>query len=583
MRLKRALVVIAAVGLIATACGDDKGAEPNTSTTAGGATSTTAATATTKTPVTGGTLTFGSYSKISGLDPIVGLGQGTSGGIPMAALYDSIVRFNQTTNKYEMRTAESVTPSADSLEWTVKLKAGIKFTDGTDYDAEAVRFGMNRHRVGTGIPATECAQWYACPRTGVSSSAYMSLVKDIVVVDKLTLKFTLTEPYTAFYYNLSAEAAMIPSPTAIKKACVDPTKAANTCPFNLAPVGAGAFMVSSYKPDDSINMVRNPTFFGGQVYLDGINFLDSGDTGGLATLEKLKTGTIGAAFLRDPAAVAGAKDAKFQGFSTLEQNGAIVLLNMGANVNCAGGKPEPLCVGKPDGPTVSTPQTKELKVRQAIAAAIDPKVLNDRAYNGKLLLGSQLLQSSFPWDPGVPGPVFNLDNAKKLTTEAKATGWNGNLRLVFVNSELSKNSGLAIQTMLNAAGMNATLETYDSTAQQGIVITTKEFDVATWGMALSGDDGAVWALDQNLKSTGTSNRVGFKSTIVDQALKDIRAAKTDADKKAGFKKIAEEVNAQLPFVTYGAIEEYNTYTPKLQGAVGGNRAYIFFDKAFLEK
>ena len=91
MRLKRAMVVIAAVGLIATACGDDKAAEPKTSTTVTGATAATTP-STTKTPVTGGTLVFGSYSKISGLDPIVGLGQGTSGGIPMAALYDSIVR-----------------------------------------------------------------------------------------------------------------------------------------------------------------------------------------------------------------------------------------------------------------------------------------------------------------------------------------------------------------------------------------------------------------------------------------------------------------------------------------------------------
>ncbi|TML13519.1 MAG: ABC transporter substrate-binding protein [Actinobacteria bacterium] len=410
-----------------------------------------------------------------------------------------------------------------------------------------------------------------------------SLVKDITVVDKLTLKFTLNEPYTAFYYNLSAEAAMIPSPTAMKKACPDPTKNPNTCPFNLAPVGAGPFMVASYKPDDSINMVRNPTYYGGPTYLDSVNFLDSGDTGGLGTLDKLKTGTVQAAFLRDPAAVAGSKDAKFPGFSTLEQNGAIVLLNMGANVNCAGGKPEPLCVGKPDGATASNPQTKDLKVRQAIAAAIDPKVLNDRAYGGKLLLGSELFQSTFPWSPGVPGPVYNLDSAKKLVTDAKAAGWNGNVRLVFVNSEVSKNSGLAVQTMLQAAGMNATLETLDSVAQQGVVITTKEFDVATWGMALSGDDGAIWALDQNLKSTGVSNRVGFKSTVVDQALKDIRAAKTDDEKKAGYKKIAEEVNLQLPFVTYGAVEEYNTFSQKLQGAVGGNRAYVFFDKAWFEK
>ncbi|TML13520.1 MAG: hypothetical protein E6G39_09945 [Actinobacteria bacterium] len=164
MKLRtRVAVILAAIGLIAAACGDNKSGGTSAATTGGTATAATSP-PTTKTPVTGGTLTFGSYSKISGLDPIVGLGQGTSGGIPMAALYDSLVRYNQDTKKYEMRTAESVTPSADSLEWTVKIKPGIKFTDGTDYDAEAVRFGMNRHRVGNGIPATDCALWWACPR-----------------------------------------------------------------------------------------------------------------------------------------------------------------------------------------------------------------------------------------------------------------------------------------------------------------------------------------------------------------------------------------------------------------------------------
>ena len=79
------------------------------------------------------------------------------------------------------------------------------------------------------------------------------------------------------------------------------------------------------------------------------------------------------------------------------------------------------------------------------------------------------------------------------------------------------------------------------------------------------------------------NRIGFNSPIVDQALKDLRIAKTDAEKTAAFKKIAEEVQARVPFVTYGAVEEYSTFTPKLQGAVGGNRSLIFFDKAFLEK
>ncbi|HUP73654.1 MAG TPA: hypothetical protein VM282_11500 [Acidimicrobiales bacterium] len=92
---------------------------------------------------------------------------------------------------------------------------------------------------------------------------------------------------------------------------------------------------------------------------------------------------------------------------------------------------------------------------------------------------------------------------------------------------------------------------------------------------------AVFALAQNLRSDSPSNRVGFKSPVVDQALKDIRAATTDAEKTAAFKKISEEVNAQLPFVTIAATEEYNAFTPKLQGAVG--RSYIFFDQAWLEK
>jgi peptide/nickel transport system substrate-binding protein len=330
-------------------------------------------------------------------------------------------------------------------------------------------------------------------------------------------------------------------------------------------------------------MVRNPNYYGGQVYLDGVTFLDNGDTGGLTTFDKLKTGTVQAAFLRDPQAVAAAKADKFPGFSTINQNGSIVLLNMGVNANCAGGQPAPLCTGKPDGPTPTNPGTKELKVRQAIAAALDPKVINERGYGGKALAGSEMFQSSFPWDPKVSGASFNTDNAKKLVTEAKAAGWSGNLSVLYVNTQLGRDVGQSVTTMLQSVGINATLETPESTVQQQRVITTKDFELATWGMALSGDDGAVFALAQNLKSDSATNRVGFKSPAVDQALAAIRVAKSDADKTAAFKIIAEEVNKQVPFVTLAATEEYNAVSPKLHGAVGGGRSYIFFDKAWLER
>ncbi len=178
--------------MVATACGDDK--ESGSSPTVPGAT--TPAT-TTKQPVPGGTITFGTFSETAGLDPIVSTGNGVTGYIELTAIYDTIVRYNVQTGKYEPNTAESVTANADSTEWTVKLKSGIKFTDGTAYDAEAVKFGMNRHRSGI-AGAPPCAELYACPRNSTSSGAYMTLVKSIDVVDALTVKFTLTESWPSF-------------------------------------------------------------------------------------------------------------------------------------------------------------------------------------------------------------------------------------------------------------------------------------------------------------------------------------------------------------------------------------------------
>jgi peptide/nickel transport system substrate-binding protein len=492
----------------------------------------------------------------------------------MIAVYDTITRWDPNTQKYEMRTAKSVTANADNTEWTLKLKPNIKFSDGTDYDAEAVKFGINRHRVGLTNPKVPvgigdaCKEFFACPRNVVSSSAYVALIDDIQVVDKLTLKFQLNEQYSAFPFILSAEAGMIPSKAALTKACVDPTKPPSQCSFNLAPVGAGAFTVESYKPDDQIKMVRNPNYYGGAPYLDSLTFLDKGDTGGQLTYESLKAGTTQAAFLRDPAVVAQAKADKFEGFSTMNHNGSIVLVNMG--------------VAKADG-TPTNPATKDVKVRQAIQAAIDVKVVNERGYQGKAPAGSELFQEGFPWNPNVPGPKFDLELAKKLTQEAKAGGWNGNVNVLFTNSQLGRDVGQAVTTMLQAAGMNPTLDLQESTVQQQRVASTKDFDIATWGISVSPDDYAIFALAQNLRSDAPSNRVGFKSAAVDQALKDVRAAKTDEARKAGYKVIAEEVAKQVPFLTFAAIEEYNAYSSKVQGVIGGGRSYVFFDKAWLEK
>jgi peptide/nickel transport system substrate-binding protein len=576
--MRRWVCVVVAAAVVFAACGDDGDGDGSATTSPGGTSPSTTA----KQPVAGGTITFGTFSETQGMDPIVSSGNGVTGYIEMAAVYDTIVRYNVETGKYEPNTAETVTPNADFTEWTVKLKPNIKFTDGTAYDAEAVKFGMNRHRSGIqGMPP--CAELYACPRNSTSSSAYMALVKSIDVVDPLTVKFTLTESWPTFQYALSAEASLIPSPTSIKKC--DPTKDVRQCETNLKPVGAGPFKVDLFSPKDSITMSKNTAYFNGAPYLDGLKFVNSiNDAGGDTTFNALSSGTLNMAFLRDPAAVAAAHDKKFEGVSTLEQGGGLLLINMGVSVTCANNAPAPLCVGQPNGPLATNPPTKDIKIRQAIAAAVDPKVINERGYQGKGLVSNQLLQSDFRWYPESPGAKVDVEQAKRLVTEAKAAGWDGRLRLLYNSSPTAQAIGLATQTMLQNVGMTVTLDTSKTTVDQVAQVTVlRDFDVTGWGLAIPPDDGAVWALAQNFHSTGTSNRVGFKNATVDAALREIRQSKSDAETKAAYKKIADAITAEVPALPWAKIEEFIAWQSNVKGMRQTNRSGVLFDKAWIDK
>lgn len=581
MRLTRAFAFLAAMALAATACGDDGGDDGESQSTAPGAT---AGPATTKTPVSGGTLTFGSFSEPVSLDNVVSTGSGTTGGTEMAAVYDTLMRYDPETGKYEGRTAESVTSSADFLEWTVKLRPNIKFSDGTPYDAEAVAFGLNRHRVGSSLPATDCAKYFVCPRNSTSSGVYMALVKDIQVIDAVTLKITLNEPWSSFQYALSDEASQIPSKTELAKVC-NPTANINQCTaFSLKPVGAGPFMVQSFVPKEGITMVKNPNYWGGQVYLDSFKSISINDQGGDKSYDAFKTGTFNAAYLRTPATVVAAKDAKVPGFSEISHGGGLILLNMGTQVTCAGGKPESWCAGKPDGPTQSNPATKSLKLRQAIQAAIDPKAIDQRANGGKGAPGSALLQDDFRWNPGVPAPKYDPDLAKKLVAEAKAEGWNGEVRLLYSNGQFAVDVALATQAMLEAVGIKTVVDTSkDTTAQVAQVAQQRDFEMTGWGTTITNDDGAAAALAQNLASTSTSNRVGYNNAAVDQALKDLRKAKDDTEKKAAYKIILENVYRDVPMYAWSKIEARIIWNAKVNGVVANHSGVFFIDKAWIEK
>lgn len=559
----RAVALALALALVAQACGDDGGSDASSTGATGSTAKTGAAATTTSTtlaPKQGGVLTFGVYGETPGLDPVVPNAVGTTGGHEMNAIYDTLMKWNPDAQKFEPSLAESLTPNADATEWTLKLRANVKFTDGTALDAEAVKFNIARHT-----------------QFSSRASGQVARIKEMTVVDPATVKFTLVSAWGNFPFALSGAPGMIGSPTALK-ACGDKKPA--DCAFNLAPVGAGPFVIDSFKPKEAITLKKNPAYFGGAPYLDGLKFIFL-DTGSTKTYDAMKTGTVNAAFLRNPELIKKTKDDGIEGRTVLNWAGGIVLMNNGVKVKCAGGAPAPACAGKADGDTVATtPVTTDKRIRQAVAYAVNPDVINQRLWNGAGFVGTELFQKTSRFYTGTAGTAFDNAKAKALVEEVKKEGkWDGSIRISCHNGNPAW--GLAVQTLLEAAGFKVTRK--DDQAVSGLISdiqVKKDYDLACWGFNVYEDD--PWInLNGNLNSKSAANWMGYANPEVDKFLDQAVAAKTDAERKTAFDGIAKIWTQDVPAAIYEATGEMIAWNKNVHG-VGGNVTTIArFEKAWI--
>ena len=456
--------ILLLLALLVAACGDDGGSASSTSASgvatsgAAAASNTTAAATTTAAPKSGGTLTIGTFTETPGLDPVTNVGTGVTGGMELAALYDVLMRYDPATGTFQPRLAQSLTPNSDLTVWTLKLRSGIKFTDGTDYNAAAVVFNLKRHIDLKG-----------------RSLGLVSNMKSFDTPDPLTVVITLTTPNTTIPFVLSSAPGMIASPAVVQ------AQGANfaTNPVNA---GAGPFVFSSFKAKEAVILKKNPTYWNGAVYLDELKFVNI--TGQQANLDAMKNNTLQAALLRDPATLVAAKDAGYSGLEAAQSAGNTMAMNNGVKVACTGGQPAAVCTGQADGTLVATKTaTSDKRVRQAVAAAINLDTMNTRVFQGKAQLDTALFAKTSRWSSGVAGPKFDLEQAKKLVTEAKTAGWDGTIRLSCHNG--LPEWGIAVQALLEQAGFKVTRDDNKAVADNtAAVVTRKDFDLACFGVSI---------------------------------------------------------------------------------------------------
>ncbi len=207
------------------------------------------------TPVAGGTLTYASGdAEPTCLDPHVG------GNYPQALIagqfLDSLVSRDADGNAIPWLATEWST-SEDGLSWDFTLRDDVSFTDGTPFNAEAVKVNVEHLK----DPATE------------SSTGYLALgkVESVEAVSDTVARFTLSAPDSALLESLSMPWLAIESPAGIARGMEENCQ---------APIGTGPFIVDDWVKQDHVSLVRNDDYnsppadakHAGKAYLEAIEW-----------------------------------------------------------------------------------------------------------------------------------------------------------------------------------------------------------------------------------------------------------------------------------------------------------------------
>src|SRR5438309_4429038 len=227
MRSARVLSLFAALAILGAACAG--GQQPS-----GGGGGTSAAPA--GKPVAGGAVTFALENDVSDLDPMLS-GLFVDRNI-MYAIYDSLVRVDPKGNIIPWL-AEKWETSSDGKTVTFSLRKDVKFHDGTTFDADSVKWNIERYKT------TKESQ-----RTGDLSS-----VDTVTVVDASTVKFNLKTAFAPLLGALVDRAGMM-----VSKA----VQTAMGADFTLKPfkAGTGPFILTEAVKTDHYTLEKNPNWWG---------------------------------------------------------------------------------------------------------------------------------------------------------------------------------------------------------------------------------------------------------------------------------------------------------------------------------
>lgn len=424
------------------------------------------------------TFTYASTSDVVGLSPIL-MNDSPSANVT-EQVYEQLFQRNVETMEIEPKLAESY-ETPDENTWVIKLKEGIKFHDGTPFNAEAVKYTFDKLR----DPAT------AAPRASL-----LEPVDTINVLDEYTVEIKTKYPYGAFLASLSHTNAAIVSPTADQKQ-----------DLMKEPVGTGPFKFVSWTPGDQIVLEANEDYWGGAPDLKKVVYKVVPEIS--TAISMLQTGEV-----------------QFIDNLPTEQIKRIESLD---NVN----------IEKMEGSPVyflAFNQLREVnqdpEFREAVASAMDRDAfvskLNGLGVRSDSVIGPKVFGYDASEDKA--GTPYDLEKAKSLV-EKNGYG-NKPIKLLTANRSNYILMAEIVQAQLTEAGFNVQIESMEwATFLDAALAGDYDLTFLSWSN-VTGDGSELFYPNFHSDNIGSSNRAQYSNPAFDKLVEESRTTVDQDERKA---------------------------------------------------
>jgi len=469
-----------------------------------------------QTPTHAQTLRIGLAEDPDVLDPT--LARTFVGRIVFAALCDKLVDIDEKLNIVpQLATSWQFAPDNKSV--TFKLRQGVVFHDGEPFNAEAVKFNIERHQT---MP-------------GSNRRSELTAINGVDVIDPYTVRFDLKAPFAPLLSLLSDRAGMMVSPKAAKAAGDK---------FGANPVCSGPFKFVERVAQDRIVFDRFPNYWNkAAIHFDRVVYLPVVDnTVRLANLQSGQLDFIERVAPSDMQAVG--RDSRFKVARIVGLGYQSITINIGKSDRAQ-----------------QNPLGKDPRVREAFELSLDRDAIVQVAMEGEATPGNLWVPPSHPLYPkNVPVPKRDVAKAKALLKEAGVP--NPSFTLMTPTTNEAQKLAQVVQAMASEAGFDVKIQSTEFSTSLGLADKGEyEAYVLEWSGRSDPDANTT----PHLYTKGGQNYSGLSDPAADKAMDDSRLVLDPAERLKAYERLATIVHEKRPLIYLYHRNWLWAYTGKLSG------------------